>query len=334
MKKICLIIILLVFVMYSLTAVIFAQDYPRKDLNGIIMWGAGGETDNVSRALTPLVEKYLGKTIVLQNKPGATGALAAQNVLLLPPDGYHLLYGAENPQLYKVLELADFDYADFYCINLLARGIGVLIVPADSPYDSVDELVEDAKNRPGQILNGVTGPGGLPFTVSAMMKSVNGVEFNQIPYGGTGPAMTAMLGGHVDMVFGATSTATEMVRAGKMKALAVIDLERVEELPDVPAITEIYPEYEKFLPWGPFYGVFVRKDVPEDRKNILVDVFQKGFQEERFQNFITDAGSIPMGIYGEEAAEWLGSWQSTSCWLLYEADATEISPEEFGIPKP
>lgn len=334
MKKIFVVGFLLLFVISFFTISVFAQDFPKKDLNGIIQWGAGGETDNVSRALTPLVEKYLGKTIILQNKPGATGALAAQNVLLLPPDGYHLLFGAENPQLYKVLELADFDYADFYCINLLARGIGVLTVPADSPYDSVDELVNDAKNRPGQILNGITGPGGLPFTVSAMMKSVNGVEFNQIPYGGTGPAMTAMLGGHVDMVFGATSTATEMVRAGKMKALAVIDLERVEELPGVPAITEIYPEYEKFLPWGPFYGVFVRKDVPEDRKNILIDAFQKGFQEERFQKFITDAGSIPMGIYGEEAAEWLNNWQSTSCWLLYEAGATEKSPEEFGIPKP
>lgn len=334
MKKIYLILLLLMFVFCTSVTAIFAQDFPKKDFNGVIQWGAGGETDNVSRALTPLVEKYLGKTVVLTNKPGATGALAAQYVLLLPPDGYHILFGAENPQLYKVLGLADFDYANFYCVNILARGIPVLTVPANSPYHSLEELVEDAKNRPGQILNGITGPGGLPFTVSAMMKSVNGVEFNQIPFDGTGPANTAMLGGHVDMVFGATSTATELVRAGKIKALAIIDLERVEALPDVPAITEIYPDYEKFLPWGPFYGVFVRRDVPEQVKEVLVEAFHEGWQEERFQNFITNAGSIPMGIYGEEADDWLAKWQSTSCWLLYEAGAAEKSPEEFGIPKP
>lgn len=334
MKKIVFVCILILLVLSSFNLSVFSQDFPKKNFNGVIQWGAGGETDNVSRALTPWVEKYLGKSIVLQNKPGATGALATQYVLLLPPDGYNILFAAENPQLYKVLGLGDFDFADFYCVNLIARGIPVLAVPSESPYNSLQELVDDAKSRPGQIANGITGPGGLPFTVSAMMKTIQGIEFNQIPFDGTGPAITAMLGGHVDMVFGATSTVTELVEAGMVKALAVIDLERVEELPGVPAITEIYPEYEKLLPWGPFYGVFVRRDVPDHIKVNLVNAFQEGWEEERFQKFIKDAGSIPMGIYGEEADDFLKKWQSTSCWLLYEAGATEISPEEFGIPRP
>lgn len=95
-----------------------AQDFPAKDLSGIIMWGAGGATDNVARALTPLAEKYLGKQVVLQNKPGATGAIATQWVHSQPADGYSFLWGAENPQLYRVLALEGR--------NLLTFSLGIV----------------------------------------------------------------------------------------------------------------------------------------------------------------------------------------------------------------
>ena len=93
------------------------------------MWGAGGATDNVSRAITPNVEPFLGKQIVLINKPGGTGAISTQYVYSRPADGYTLLFGAENPQVHRILELSDMDYKDFYPVNVLGRGVGVLPTP-------------------------------------------------------------------------------------------------------------------------------------------------------------------------------------------------------------
>jgi len=335
MKKRMLLVCLLLFVVFNLmTGIILAQNFPERDLNGTIMWGPGGACDNTARAITPLAEKYLGKSIILQNKPGATGALATQYVKLLAPDGYNLLYGSENPQLHKVLGLADFDYDVFYPVIIALQSVGTICVSADSPFNTFQELVEFAKANPGKLDAGVTGPGGLPFTVGAMIKVINGISFNQIPFDGEGPAMTAMLGGHVDFTMVGLTASAEFIRAGKVKALAVVDTERVEGFEEVPAINEVYPEYSKLLPWGPFQGVWVRKEVPEERKKILVDAFQKSFKEESFQKFVKDFGSIPLGIWGEEADEFLKKWQSVSCWLLYEAGAAEHSPEEFGIPRP
>jgi len=336
MKKFIILISLTILIcfMFVISPAASNDSFPKRDLMGVIMWGAGGETDNVARTITPLVEKYLGKSIILQNKSGAAGALSTRYVKLLPADGYNLLYGAENPQLHKILDLSDIDYNDFYCVNILARGIGMIVVPKDSPYKTLEQLIEDAKARPGQLDNAVTGIGGLPFTVSAMVESVNGVTFNPIPFGGSGPALTALLGGHTDLSMVAFGSASEFIRAGKIRALAVINNERIEGFEDIPAITEIYPEYSKFLPWGPFYGIWVRKDIPEEAKAKLVEAFGKAFKEERFQTFLKNIGSLPMGISGEEADEFLRSWQSTSAWILYDVGAAKFSPEKFSIPKP
>ena len=164
----------------------FAADYPDRDLQGIIMWGAGGATDNVARAITPLVEPYLGKQIVLINKPGGTGAISTQYVYSRPSDGYTLLYGAENPQLHGVLKLSKLDYKDFYPVNILARGVGVIVANNDTPWNSFKELIEDAKKRPGQIKMGSTGPGGLPYTVGAMIQAVTGFDVIRVPFDGEG----------------------------------------------------------------------------------------------------------------------------------------------------
>ncbi len=311
-----------------------AQDFPTKDLSGIIMWGAGGATDNVARALTPLVEPYLGRKIVLQNKPGATGAVATQWVHSQPADGYTLLWGAENPQLYRVLDISQLDYKDFYSVHLTARGVGLIACNVNAPWKTLKDLFEDAKKNPGNIKMGATGPGGLPFVAAAMMKATHGLTFNAIPFPGEGPGMTAMLGGHVQWMTVGLTAGREHVRAGRIRPLALLADQPVPGLEDIPLIVSVYPEYKKYLPWGPFYGVWVKREVPEAAKRKLVDAFQKGGNEARFQDFIKDFGAVYMGTYGEEADKFLKHWQSVTCWLLQDAEATKISPEKFGIPRP
>ena len=311
-----------------------AADYPDRDLQGIIMWGAGGATDNVARAITPLVEPYLGKQIVLINKPGGTGAISTQYVYSRPSDGYTLLYGAENPQLHGVLKLSKLDYKDFYPVNILARGVGVIVANNDTPWNSFKELIEDAKKRPGQIKMGSTGPGGLPYTVGAMIQAVTGFDVIRVPFDGEGPGVTALMGGHVDIMPAGLTAVREQIRAGRVKVLAVVSNTPIPGLEDLPLITQDYPEFNKYLPWGPFYGIWCKRDVPEAAKQKLVEAFHKGAAEPKFQTFVSDFGAVMMNINGDEADAFLKKWQSVSTWLLFDAGSTKVSPEVLGIPKP
>jgi len=312
----------------------FAADYPDRDLQGIIMWGAGGATDNVARAITPLAEKYLGQQIVLINKPGGTGAISTQYVYSRPSDGYTLLYGAENPQLHGVLKLSKLDYKDFYPVNVLARGVGVIVANNDTPWNSFKELVEDAKKHPGTIKMGSTGPGGLPYTVGAMIQAVTGFDVIRVPFDGEGPGVTALMGGHVDIMPAGLTAVREQIRAGRVKALAVVSETPIPGMENLPLITQDYPEFKRYLPWGPFYGIWCKRDVPEAAKQKLVETFQQAAAEPKFQNFVSDFGAVMMNIHGDEADAFLKKWQSVSTWLLYDAGSTKVSPAELGIPKP
>ena len=300
MKRMVLLVLALMMFLLCLTPV-QAADFPDKNLQGIIMWGAGGATDNVARAVTPLVEAALGKQIVLINKPGGTGAIATQYVHGRPSDGYTLLYGAENPQVYRILQLSELDYKDFYPVNILGRGVGVIVCNKDMPWKSFKELVEDAKKRPGKIKMGSTGPGGLPYTVGAMTKNVTGFDVTSVPFGGEGPGVTAMQGGHVDFMPAGLTAVREHIRAGRVRALAVVSDTPIPGLEDIPLITDDFPDFKKYLPWGPFYGIWCKRDVPEDAKQKLVEAFKKGASDPKFEAFLTDFGAVLMNISGEEA---------------------------------
>jgi len=334
MLKKCMFLVLTCVVVFGMFRSSHAADFPDRDLQGIIMWGAGGATDNVARAVTPHVEAALGKQIVLVNKPGGTGAISTQYVYSRPADGYTLLYGAENPQVYRILKLSDLDYKDFYPVNVLAHGVGVIVANNNMPWKSFKDLVEDAKKRPGEIKMGATGPGGLPYTVGAMTRTVTGFDVTSVPFGGEGPGITAMLGGHVDFMPAGLTAVREHIRAGRVKALAMVSDKPIPGLEDIPLITKDYPEFAKYLPWGPFYGVWCKRDVPESAKQKLVDAFNKGASQPKFQAFLKDFGAVSMNMSGDEADKFLKKWQSVTCWMYQYAGAAKVSPADLGIPKP
>ena len=311
-----------------------AADYPTKDLQGTIMWGAGGATDVVARAVTPLVEPLLGQKIVMVNRPGGGGAISTAFVAARPADGYSLLFGAENPQLHKVLELSQIDYADFYPVNIMARGVAVIVANNDTPWKSFKDLAEDAAKRPGEIKMGSTGPGGLPHVVGSLLKTVIDFNVTAVPFDGEGPGITALLGGHVDFMPSGLSAAAEHIKAGRVKVLAVVNNEELASLPGVQPISADFPGFSKYLPWGPFYGVFVKRDVPDAAKAKLVDAFKQAASTASYIEMMEGRGNIMMNIAGGEADAFLKKWQSTTAWVLHEAGATKASPEAFGIPKP
>ena len=123
-------------------------DYPTRNIQGTIQWGAGGSTDVIARGLTPHVEEILGKTIILTNRPGGTGVIGTNHVLNQRPDGYSILYGAENPQLFPLLGLANFDYSALHPVNITSVDIVVFVVPANSPFETMEELMAHIQANP------------------------------------------------------------------------------------------------------------------------------------------------------------------------------------------
>jgi tripartite-type tricarboxylate transporter receptor subunit TctC len=316
------------------TTLAFADDFPNRELLGVIMWGAGGATDVVARAIGPAAEAELGQSIVMHNRPGAAGALSTTYVHSAPADGYTILFGAENPQLHGVMNLSEIDYSDFYPVNILGRGVGVIVTGADAPWNSFSELVADAQSRPGEIRMGSTGPGGIPYVIGAMLSTVADYEVTAVPFDGEGPGLTALQGGHVEFMPVGASAAAELIRAGSVKPLAVFNDEEIDALPGVPPITDEYPELNTLLPWGPFYGVFVRADTDDAAKAKLTEAFHAAASTEAFQTLMADRTNILMNISGDEAAAFLSQWQSATTWTLADAGAVERSPEELGIPRP
>lgn len=311
-----------------------ATAYPERNIDGIIMWGEGGATDIIGRTLAPIVEEELGGSLVMQNKTGAAGAIATQYVSDQPADGYTLLFGAENPNLYQVLDISDRSYQeDFVPVTIIANSFAGIIVKADSDFETLEDLVDYANENPNDLIFGTTGEGGLPSVVLAMLQNELGSEFKTVPYDGEGPVSTALLGNEVDVTAVTVSAAQEYVESGDFRMLTVVNDEPLDSLPDVPTITEAYPEIDKYLPWGPFQAVFAHKDTPEDIIQKLQDSFQVAVENDEFKETLKNLGMEYMNITGQEAIDFVDQNRSTSTWMLFEAGETEKSPEEFDIPK-
>ncbi|NNF80284.1 MAG: tripartite tricarboxylate transporter substrate binding protein, partial [Rhizobiales bacterium] len=288
----------------------------------------------VARAVNPAAEAALGKPIVVLNKSGGAGAISTAFVNAAPADGYTFLYGAENPQLHGVMGVSDIDYGDMYPINILGRGVAVIAVPAASKYKTLSDLLKDIADNPGSVKMGSTGPGGLPSTIGALISNAADFKVTAIPFGGEGPGLTAMLGGEVDFMPAGISAAAEQIKAGKMRALAVVNPTPVDTLPDVPAIIDTIPEMGRFLPWGPFYGVFVRKDVPDDVKATLTKAFATAATDKTFLELMANRGNVVMNMSGQEAVDFLAKWQQVTVWALQDTGAAKVSPEKLGIARP
>ncbi|WP_068300994.1 tripartite tricarboxylate transporter substrate binding protein [Pararhodobacter sp. CCB-MM2] len=312
-----------------------AQDYPSREIQGIIQWGAGGSTDTVMRSVTPHAEEVLGGTVVMQNMTGAVGAIALNYVADAEADGYTVLMGAENPMLYRTMGLGERDYSEFVPINLLARGTPILVAGPDAPYSTYAELMAYIAEHPGEVRFGSTGPGGLPSVITAMMQSVEGeLDVIFVPYDGDGPALTALQGGAIDVMPAVLGAAIENIRAGTMKPLAIFDTERNERLPDVATAVEGNEGYSTYLPWGPFFGVFVHEGTPDEAVTALTAAYAQAAEAEDFRALMDTRGFTMMNISGDEAREFLAAWQSTTAWLMQEAGLAVNNPADLGIPRP
>lgn len=295
--------------------------YPTQNVNGIVQWGAGGGTDSLMRPLAALAEQNLGKAIVIQNMTGATGSVATQYVYDAAADGYNLLMGAENPALYDVLEISELTYEDFDCVYLIGDEVVGIIVGKDSKYASFTDIINDALANPGTVKLSTTGKGGLPWEVGAFITDVTGATFNQIPYDSDATAKTAVISGECDFTVCKVQSGIEDYKAGDVKFLCMLAEEPVGVMPEVPSVLAEYPDFEKYLPWGPFYGVFVKDGTDQAIIDTLSAAFEAAGPDASYQEVLANFNINFMGYTGDEASAYIQTWRENTLAALESSGA-------------
>jgi len=218
-----------------------AQDYPARPLKLLIGYTPGGAGDAVARLLAQKYGEVLGQPVSVENRPGASATLAAAAVAKAAPDGYTLLVNTGPDSTIGPLTMRNLPYSvprDFSPISLLTIVPSVLIVPAGSPYQTVADVVKAARDNPGKLNYGSFGNGSSAHMSAELFKSLTRTDIAHIPYKGSAPAMTELLGGRIDILFDTFASAWAQVKAGKVRALAVTSAERVPLTPSIPTMQE------------------------------------------------------------------------------------------------
>ncbi|MGE4335531.1 MAG: Bug family tripartite tricarboxylate transporter substrate binding protein [Pigmentiphaga sp.] len=218
-----------------------AETFPQKPVKIVIPFGAGGLTDLLARAMAADLSKDWGQPVIIENRPGASGSIAATHVAKSAPDGLTLLFANDtalsvNPYLYKDLS---YDPAkDFRPVHNVAGTRNVILASKASGYQDLQALLRDAKAKPGSISYGSFGIGSTPHLVTEEIAARAGVELNHIPYNGNADTINALLGGHIDLAPVAIPVALPLIRSDKANVLGILASERYFDLPNVPTFDE------------------------------------------------------------------------------------------------
>ena len=246
------------------TSLAWAQDkWPSKPISYVVPFPAGGTTDILGRLIGQKLGTALGTTIVIENKGGAGGSVGSEAASRAPADGYTMLGGTVSSHAINVSLYAKIGYdpiKSFSPVVLIGSNPLVLVVKADSPYKTLQDVLAAAKAKPKTISSASAGNGTSQHMTLELLSFRTGTQFVHVPYKGSGPAIQDVMGGQVDMMFDTTVVAGPHIQSGKVRAIAVSSAKRVDSLPDVPTIAESgVPNFE-VVSWQ---GIFVPAGVPK-----------------------------------------------------------------------
>ncbi|WP_406624311.1 Bug family tripartite tricarboxylate transporter substrate binding protein [Acidovorax sp. SDU_ACID1] len=289
-----------------------AQGFPARPITIIVPFSAGGTTDILARIVGQGLTAELGQSVVVDNKPGAGGNIGATLAAKSPADGYTLFMGtvgthAINQALYKKMP---FDpVKDFAPLSRVATVPNLLVAHPSQPFKTVQELIDYAKAHPGDVTYGSPGSGASPHVSGALFQSLTGAQLTHVPYKGSAPAMSDLLGGQIAVMFDNMPSAIQHVRSGKLRPIAVTTAKRSPELPDVPTIAEAgVPGYEATSWFGMFAPAATPKPVLDKLHAALVKVLGQAEVKKK----IAEQGGDPVAetpaqfaaFIQAEAAKW------------------------------
>jgi tripartite-type tricarboxylate transporter receptor subunit TctC len=272
----------------------FAQAWPSKSISLIVPFPAGGTTDVLARAVGVELSKSLGQPVVVESKPGAGATVGADFVSKAKPDGHTLLMGAVHHTIAtSVYKKLGYDFqTSFAPVTTVALVPNVLVVNPGVPAKTVKELLALAKAAPGQFTYGSNGNGTGQHLIGAQFEGMGGVQMLHVPYKGSGPLTTDLLGGQVNMSFDTITPVLPHIKAGKLRALAVTTVKRSVALPDVPTLDE---SGLKGFNMGTWFGVLAPAATPADVVGRLNAEIVKIINNPEFRKKMEEIGAVPVG---------------------------------------
>jgi tripartite-type tricarboxylate transporter receptor subunit TctC len=279
-----------------------ADNYPSKPIKMIVPFPAGGTTDVMARVISQELTKSWGQQVIVENRPGAGGNIGSDAVAKSPPDGYTLLMGTVgthgiNVSLYKKMP---FDpVKDFVPITLVTAAPNILVVHPSLPVKSVKELIDYAKSNPGKLSFASSGNGTSIHLAGELFKRTTGVQMTHVPYKGSAPALTDLIGGQVQLMFDNMPSALPHVKAGKLRPVAVTSKKRSPALPDLPTIAESgVPGFEATT----WFGVLAPRDTPKEIVTKLNKEMVRILKTPEVKGRLMEQGAEPIGNSPEQFA--------------------------------
>ena len=280
----------------------WAQAWPSKPISLVVPFPAGGTTDVLARAVGQELSKSLGQPVVVESKPGAGATLGADFVVKSKPDGYTLLMGAVHHTIASsVYKKLPYDFQkDLAPVTTVALVPNVLVVNPNVAAKNTKDLLALAKTNPGKLTYGSNGNGTGQHLIGAQFESMGGVELLHVPYKGSGPLTTDLLGGQITMSFDTITPVLSHIKAGKLRALAVTTSKRSPALPDVPTLDE---SGLKGFNLGTWFGILAPANTPRDVVVRLNAEIVKIVNAPDFKKKMEDIGAEPIGNTPEQMAK-------------------------------
>jgi tripartite-type tricarboxylate transporter receptor subunit TctC len=278
-----------------------AQSYPAGPVRVIVPFPAGGGVDTTGRLIGQRLADTLGRPFVIDNRPGANGMIGSELTAKAPKDGYTLMVNGANfvttPSLYGKVTYDPI--RDFDAVSLISIAPNVLVVHPSLPAKSVKELMALARARPGEVNFAGSGSGSTPHLAAELFNTLANVKMVHVPYRGTGPAIVGIMSGEASVMFMPTTNAVPLVRAGRLRALAVTSRERVAALPELPTVSESGLKGYESSQW---YGMMAPAGTPADVLNLLATHIAKIMRGEDMKKRMADGGSVAVGSTREAFA--------------------------------
>lgn len=289
-----------------------ATTFPDRTVRIIVPFPAGGATDIVARALAERLSAAWKQPVVIENVAGATGAIGTAQAARAPRDGYTLVAGVgTTTAILKTLKsnLAFDPIGDFAPISLITVFPNILVVRPDFPAASVKELVDVATANPGKFTYASSGYGGSPHLAAELFKLTTRTDIVHVPFTGSAPAITALLGGHVDLIFDTIPSIWPSVASGKLRALGVASLTRAPSAPDIPAIAETLPGFD-VTSWE---GILAPRGTPDAVIAKIADEMRRVAASPVFAESLTKLGAVASSNTPDEFARFIADdyakWQ-------------------------
>ncbi len=284
---------------FAFTTQASALDYPAKTVQIIVPYPPGGSSDITARILSVKLASILGQSVIVENKPGGGGAVGIKTASIAKPDGYTIMTSPPGLVMIPILQPGiGFKLDDFIPLCVAVSAPSVVAVKADTPWKTLGDLVKEAQKSPGKLTYSSAGPGTTPHFAGELFKLRTGTDIIHVPMGGEAPAVVGTLGGHVSMTFANLGGVNAQLKAGTLRALALMYHKKITDFPNVPTTKELGYAGLTTSAW---HGYFLPAKTPKEIVEKLARAFDTALKDKEVISKIEKAGMLAEGLILEEA---------------------------------